>query len=185
MEKCRMKRRLAHQVFVASRDPHVKCRLSIFGSRFTKSGILDICAISIARIALYQLIIEYGQTDFTWSGTTLYIFTSIEALLACTISCLPLLRPVGGQIASSVPISWAMSLVSTFKDKKNTQNSSVLEAMVSSEGSNSSTFMTIGGTPHRQWKRLDDNERKIHVGREFELRRIELKMQTRDLEAQV
>ncbi|KAJ2998600.1 hypothetical protein NUW58_g272 [Xylaria curta] len=144
-----------------------------------------VCAISIARIALYQLIVEYGQNDFTWSGTTLYIFTGVEPLIACTISCLPLLRPVGGRITSSTPISWAMSLISTFKDKKSTQNSSTLGATDSSEGLNGNTFVTIGGTPHRQWKRLNDNDRRIHVGREFELRSIEMKTQTQDLEAQV
>ncbi|KJZ72357.1 hypothetical protein HIM_08283 [Hirsutella minnesotensis 3608] len=59
-----------------------------------------ICSIAIARIALYRLALAYDQSDFTYSGSTLYLFTSIEPLLGCSLACMPLLQPVADMAAA-------------------------------------------------------------------------------------
>ncbi|KAK4156105.1 hypothetical protein C8A00DRAFT_12914 [Chaetomidium leptoderma] len=81
-----------------------------------------ICSIAIARIALYQLALGYDQTDFTYTGSTLYLFTSMEPLLACTLACMPMLQPVADMTTNSSVVSWAKSLVRT--SRSGTQASS-------------------------------------------------------------
>jgi hypothetical protein len=77
----------------------------------------SICSIAIARIALYQLALGYDQSDFTYTGSTLYLFTSMEPLLACALACMPLLQPVANIATGSPVVSWAKSLVKSSRSR--------------------------------------------------------------------
>ncbi|KAK7998973.1 hypothetical protein PG991_014648 [Apiospora marii] len=79
-----------------------------------------ICIISIARVALYQLALGLGGSDFSWTGSTLFLFTAIEAHLGCVLACMPLIRPAGEKLASMSFVSWARSLINRSTASKST-----------------------------------------------------------------
>ncbi|KAK3984628.1 hypothetical protein QBC44DRAFT_336643 [Cladorrhinum sp. PSN332] len=116
-----------------------------------------ICAIAVARIALYQLALAYDQTDFTYSGSTLYLFTSIEPLLGISLACLPLLRPIGDRASGSPIANWVKDLVppslrgSSWSRSKNSSSNDRYIPTGSEEGLQQLTHVTIGGTEHKVW----------------------------------
>ncbi|KAK4222684.1 hypothetical protein QBC38DRAFT_489287 [Podospora fimiseda] len=127
-----------------------------------------ICAIAVARIALYQLALAYDQTDFTYSGSTLYLFTSIEPLLGIALACLPLLRPIGDRASNSPIVSWVKDLVpsslrgTSWSRSKNSSGNDRYIPTGSQEGFQQLTHVTIGGTEHKVW--VAPNEVRVTGG---------------------
>ncbi|KAI2608560.1 uncharacterized protein GGS25DRAFT_490794 [Hypoxylon fragiforme] len=136
-----------------------------------------ICAISIARICLYQLALGYDQSDFTWSGSTLYLFTALEPLIACSLACMPLLRPVSEKLSASPVVTWAKSWVTY-----STSGSSRFgRGQQSGDTGNDSlegglTVTTIGGGSNRfHWRRLSGDSRGIRVKYQVDQESVEMR----------
>lgn len=83
-----------------------------------------ICAISVARIALYQAMIQFGQLDFTYSVTVLYLFTAIEPALGITLACMPLMRPLFEHISPAAALTYIKSLIQASRSRTTREQSS-------------------------------------------------------------
>ncbi|KAK6222395.1 hypothetical protein LQW54_001095 [Pestalotiopsis sp. IQ-011] len=115
-----------------------------------------ICSISIARVIMYRQALAYGQSDFTYSGSTLYIFTVIEPLLSCSIACLPLLGPAAEKVSAVGKVSWLKSFGS-LASKHDTSHatagrSSFGNAITRTDEYSVGHQDTTGA--HRQWQRV-------------------------------
>lgn len=51
--------------------------------------------------------------DFTYTGSTLYLFSAIDVSLLCAFACMPLLKPVGEKLVSSSAVAWIKTLAQT------------------------------------------------------------------------
>ncbi|KAK4167901.1 hypothetical protein QBC43DRAFT_125777 [Cladorrhinum sp. PSN259] len=114
-----------------------------------------VCAIAVARIALYQLALAYDQTDFTYSSATLYLFSALEALLMLSLACLPLLRPIGEKASESTLVKKIKGLCSSsfrgssWTRSKTRSGNDRYTPTGSDEGLQQLTHITIGGTEHK------------------------------------
>ncbi|KAM7183449.1 hypothetical protein V8F20_012617 [Naviculisporaceae sp. PSN 640] len=114
-------------------------------------GIL-ICSIAVARIALYKLILAYDQSDFTYAGSTMFVFTAMEPLLGCALACMPMLQPVAEAATGSVVMSWVKSLITKTKTKSSSQGGT-------------STSITGSGKPVRNgYWRAGSSQEGLHPG---------------------
>lgn len=131
--------------------------------------IYRICITSIVRIALYQLATGFGQLDFTWSGSLLYLICGLEVHLSCVLACMPLLRPLGERLNALAFVPWAKTLVSTSKMTK-------ISTPTPHPGSQRregpyNEAAAVGQKRH--WKRLaDDGNNGIEYSMELEQRRF-------------
>ncbi|KAF2110246.1 hypothetical protein BDV96DRAFT_650894 [Lophiotrema nucula] len=122
-----------------------------------------ICAVSIARIALYKLL-DITSPELTYDAGILYLFTVLEPLLGIILACMPLLRPAGNHIANSLMVSSAISWAKSFA-------SSGRRTMYSTRGDKAQA--SVDGVPlhpveNSQYGRLKDLSKSPHIVSDLE-----------------
>ncbi|KAG8167237.1 hypothetical protein KVR01_002926 [Diaporthe batatas] len=98
-----------------------------------------ICSIAIARIATWKIALGLTSDDFTYTGTTLYLFSAIDVSVLCALACMPLLKPVGEKLASSSAVAWTRTLFQSLQSR----------AMKVSKGNQDWAKSRSGGEPYR------------------------------------
>lgn len=126
---------------------------------------------------MYQLVLGYDQSDFTYTGWMLYLFTVIEPLMACCLACMPLLQPVAEIAANNALLTWTKSLIgsSSGRTQPTTGRGGYLSAS-SQEGLHHTTQVTSGGW-HNGFPGPDEStigERGIYVNHQFEQISVEM-----------
>jgi hypothetical protein len=76
------------------------------------NSLRSICAIGIARLVLFDSV-DLANPEFTYLSGTLYLFTSMEPLLAITLGSMPLLTPVGNFVRKSAALSWIKTIATS------------------------------------------------------------------------
>lgn len=124
--------------------------------------------MAILRIALYKSVLDYTNPDFTYSSTTLYLFTSIDSSLGVTLACMPLLRPLGERLEKCSALTWVRSVTNTLRVPSRSASSARVgyRETGSSDGPRFESTASGGGY---QTQSLE-SDTGIYVKRQFEQR---------------
>lgn len=130
----------------------------------------------MARVIMYQQALGYDQSDFTYSGSTLYIFTVIEPLLSCSIACLPLLRPAAERVSEVGKISWLKSFGSR-SSKHDTSHTAAGKSSfgnaITRTGEDSVGHQDTTGA-HRQWQRISNGSNRDEAESDYHQHHYEM-----------
>lgn len=139
------------------------------GRIVTDSQHRRICAITIARIALWRIALGFTSNDFTYTGSTLYLFSAIDVSIACALACMPLLKPAGEALVSSSMVSWMKTLTRTTRSQSSKASSGQHGWMKagSSEGHRFESHV-VGGRNAESLKGRSSDEQGIYVNRQLE-----------------
>lgn len=117
------------------------------------------------------MVTGFGTPDFTYTATTIYIFTTVEPSLACSLACMPLLRPVVEALAeldlpSSLP--WLRLSTSHTRSQRSVENARDTFPLATRADDVAHQETHVSGNRWPGDKRNDQGA--IYINRQFEQR---------------